>query len=78
MKILIIDDSVFFREKLKEAIFSMDISILILEELTYERGKLAFSNHTYEKQTWIIKILSFCINAVCPFYSGKLWAEQKE
>lgn len=43
MKILIVDDSVFFREKLKEAINSMDITILILEELTYEGGKRAFS-----------------------------------
>jgi DNA-binding response OmpR family regulator len=44
MKILIIDDSVFFREKLKKAIYCMDISILILEESTYESGKLVFSN----------------------------------
>ena len=45
MKILIVDDSAYFREKLKEAISSMDMSILILEELTYESGKLAFSDY---------------------------------
>lgn len=45
MKILIIDDSVFFREKLKKAIYSMDNTILILEENTYESVKLALSNH---------------------------------
>ena len=45
MKILIIDDSVFFREKLKKAINSMDMTILILEELTYESGKLAYAYH---------------------------------
>ncbi|MEI7726860.1 MAG: response regulator [Bacteroidota bacterium] len=45
MKILIIDDSVFFREKLKEAIKSLDITILILEELTFESGKRAFAYH---------------------------------
>lgn len=45
MKILIIDDSVFFREKLKKAINSMDMTILILEELSYESGKHAFEYH---------------------------------
>ena len=45
MKILLIDDSVFFREKLKKAINSMDMTILILEELTYESGKRAFAYH---------------------------------
>ena len=45
MKILIIDDSVFFREKLKRAINSMDMTILIMEELTYESGQRAFAYH---------------------------------
>jgi two-component system response regulator DevR len=43
MTILVIDDSVFFREKLKKAINSMDITMLILEELTFKSGKVAFS-----------------------------------
>ena len=45
MKILIVDDSVFFREKLKKAIYSMNNNVLILEELCYEDGEYAISCH---------------------------------
>ena len=45
MKILIVDDSVFFLEKLKKAIHSIDNNVLFLEELSFEGGEYAISCH---------------------------------
>lgn len=45
MKILIVDDSIFFREKLKKALYVMDNAMLIREEVTFEDGKSAFSSY---------------------------------
>ena len=48
MTILIVDDSVFFREKLKKAIYCIDNNILFLEELSFEGGEYAVSYHKPE------------------------------
>jgi len=44
MKILIIDNSLFLREKLVKAFFEMDNTLLMKEASTFEEGDAAFSS----------------------------------
>ena len=58
MKILIIDNSVFLREKLVKAFYEIDNTLLVREESAFNDGELAFNSYNPDLVILEIDLLS--------------------